>query len=304
MRTGQDFAQPAADRAGRLSARGFFTALLICGLTGSALLRGRIDRAAAAEYSPTPYVGSGETLRRFSLGYEGLLANVYWTRVIQYFGHDRMTGRSTFDLLGPLLRTTVTLDPHLLIAYRFGAIFLAGKPPSGAARPEEALDLIRRGIAANPEYWPLWQDLGFVYYWDLKDYSHAALAFEAGSRQPGAGVWMKTLAAAVAARGGEVETSRLLWSEVLRESGNETIRRGALDHLAAIQAEEDISRTNRALEVFRQRTGHPASGLADLSAAGLLPPEPTDPSGTPYVLGMDGKAALGPGSTINLDLAR
>src|SRR5215471_21176046 len=100
MRAGQDSAQPAADRTGRLSLRRLFAALLICGFAGSALLRGRIDRAAAAAYGPTQYVRSGETLRRFSLGYEGLLADLYWTRVIQYFGHERTTGRSTFDLLG------------------------------------------------------------------------------------------------------------------------------------------------------------------------------------------------------------
>ena len=287
-----------------MRSRALLTAILVVALAGTVLLRTRIDRASeAAELGPTLYVQSGETLRRFSFGYEGLMADWYWTRTVQYFGRQRIAGRSHYGLLAPLLRTTVTLDPQLLIAYRFGAIFLAEKPPSGAGRPEEALALIRRGIVANPTYWPLWRDLGFIYYWDLKDYSHAAIAFEAGSRQPGAGVWMKTLAASVSARGGELETSRLLWTEVLKEAGNETIRRGALEHLVAIRAAEDLVRIDRGLDLFRQKTGHPASRLTDLIQAGLIAERPIDPLGVPYVLGYEGSATLAPGSAINLALA-
>lgn len=285
--------------------RSLTAGVLVVALAGSVLLRGRMDRVAvAAEASPTLYVRSGDTLRRFSFGYDGLMADWYWTRTVQYFGRERLAGGSRFDLLAPLLRTTVALDPQLLIAYRFGAIFLAEKPPSGAGRPDEALALIRRGIAANPSYWRLWQDLGFIYYWDFKDYKDAALAFEAGSRVPGAGVWMKTLAASVSAKGGELETSRLLWAQVLHEAGNDTIRRGALEHLAAIQALQDMAAIDRALDLYQQRAGRPASNLEDLVRAGILRDKPLDPTGVPYRLGADRKAALGPGSTIDPALAR
>lgn len=279
--------------------------VLAAALAGSVLLRDPVDRAAAASAGESVvYVHSGETLRRFSFGYEGLLADLYWTRAVQYFGRQRLAGQGHFEQLGALLRTTVALDPQLLIAYRFGAIFLAEKPPAGAGQPEQALALIRRGIATNPGYWRLWQDLGFVYYWDLKDYKHAAGAFETGSRQPGADVWMKTLAASVAAQGGELNTSRLLWTQVLREAGNETIRRGAIEHLAAIQATEDLLAIDRALAMFQQRSGRRASDLSELVRAGILNEVPTDPGGTRYVLGPDGKATLGAGSKIDLALAR
>ena len=289
-----------------LSQRRLPALILVAALAGSGLLRNMIDHQAPAvpEFNPLVYVTSGETLRRLSLGYEGLLADIYWTRVVQYFGRERLAGNGQFDSLGPLLRVATTLDPHLLIAYRFGAVFLAEKPPAGAGRPEEALALIRRGVAANPSYWRLWQDLGFIYYWDLKDYTHAALAFEAGSRQPGADLWMKTLAASVAAQGGELETSRLLWSEVYRVGGNESIRRSAAEHLAAIEAAMEIEQLDRALILFQQRTGRPAASFNELYQAGLLAGEPVDPTNVPYALGKDGRAALGPDSKIDLNLAR
>ena len=207
-------------------------------------------------------------------------------------------------MLAPLLRVATTLDPHLVIAYRFGAIFLAEKPPAGAGRPDEALALIRRGIAANPSYWRLWQDLGFIYYWDLKDYSRAAQAFEEGSRQPGAAVWMKTLAASVAVRGGDLATSRLLWSEVYQQAGNESLRRSAAEHLEAIDAAQALAQLNKLLGEFQRRQGRLAASFAELVHAGLLARLPADPAGVPFVIGKQGRAALGAGSPIDLQLAR
>lgn len=292
-------------RAIRGTSRGTAAVVLVLALAASIALRVRLDREPAhASLSPVVYVTSGATLRRLSLGYQGLLADLYWTRAVQYFGRQKLSGTGDYHDLGQLLRITTELDPQLLVAYRFGAIFLAEKPPAGAGRPDEALALIRRGIAANPTYWRLWQDLGFIYYWDLKDYAQAASAFEAGSRQPGADLWMKTLAASVAAQGGELATSQMLWSQVYSQAGNESIRHSAQEHLAAIKAAEDIAQINQLLAAFGQRAGRPAKSIDDLVRAGMLPGRPADPSGVPYEVGADGKAALGPGSRINLSLAR
>jgi tetratricopeptide (TPR) repeat protein len=248
------------------------------------------------------YVPSGETLRRLCLGHEGLLADIYWTRVVQYFGRKRLDHSARFDLLGPLLRITTDLDPQLIIAYRFGAIFLAEKPPRGAGRPEEALQLLRRGIVANPDYWRLWQDLGFIYYWDLKDYPTAARVFLAGSEQPGAQIWMKVLAASVAGEGGALQTSKLLWSEIYREAANDTIRRSAEEHLLALHAQEQIDGLNAALAMFRSREGRVARLWDELILAGILQELPRDPSGVPYRIDEDGRAALGAGSKVDLKL--
>src|SRR5258706_13123571 len=95
-----------------------------------------------------------------------------------------------------------------------GVLFLAEPPPKGAGRPEAAVALIRRAIAANPEEWRLWHDLGFIYYWDMKDYKRASEAYAEGSRNPQAREWMKVMAARIAQEGGTGETSRFLWLQV------------------------------------------------------------------------------------------
>jgi hypothetical protein len=267
-------------------------------------LQRAIDRELAAQEDAGEllYLPSGMVLRRLSLGHEGLLADIYWTRVVQYFGRKRLSGATRYDLLGPLLRITTELDPQLVIAYRFGAIFLAEKAPAGAGQPQEALQLLRRGIVANPDYWRLWQDLGFIDYWDLKDYASAARVFRAGSERPGAQIWMKAMAASVAAQGGAAQTSRLLWSEIYRQADNETIRVSAEDHLRALQAHEEMESLNALLRKYRQTVGRPAHSFHELVTAGLLRVEPRDPSAAPYRIGPDGLTALSTGSKIDLRL--
>ena len=280
--------------------------VLILGMSFLAIVpaQQRIDQAFSTQGNSGEflYLPEGTSLRRLCLGHEGLLADIYWTRAVQYFGRKRIDQSPQFDLLGPLLRITTDLDPHLLIAYRFGAIFLAERPPRGAGKPHEALQLLRKGIVANPGYWRLWHDLGFIYYWDLKDYEAAARVYRAGSERPGAQQWMKVMAAAVATEGGAYNTSRLLWAQIYREAENEQIRRNAEEHLAAFKAQNDLGQLNLLLGDFVRREGRPASSWRDLTALGMLREVPRDPSGSPYRIGRDARAQLGPESKVDLKL--
>jgi len=248
------------------------------------------------------FLPSGKLLRQLSLGYEGLLADIYWTRAVQYFGGKRMAHSTEFKLLGPLLQITTELDPHLIIAYRFGSIFLAEKSPRGAGQPQQALALLHRGIVANPDYWRFWEDVGFVYYWDLKEYAAAARAFQAGSERPGAMQWMRIMAATVAAQGGQLATSRFLWSEIARQAGNELIRKNAEEHLMAIEALEEIAKLEAVVALYNSRQGRPAHSLQALVAAGYLRALPRDPSGAPYILAPGGRVRLNPRSSVDLGL--
>lgn len=284
--------------------RPFCWLLLIGAVLALLPVQQRIDgeRGIFGPVEDVLYMPSGKIIGGLSLGNEGLLADIYWTRVVQYFGRKQLDKDVRLDLLGALLEITTELDPHLLIAYRFGAVFLAAKPPEGAGHPEKAIELLRRGIVANPDYWRLWQDLGFIYYWDLKDYPRAVKTFEAGSRQPGAQVWMKAVAAMVAVKGGDPATSKLLWTQIYRSAENDQMRESALEHLSALRAHEQIGALNRLIGEFRSKQGRPPRSLQDIVAAGLLERLPLDPSGIPYVIGPDDQAALGSQSKIKLRL--
>ena len=244
---------------------------------------------------------SGRVLKRMSLGYETLLANIYWTRAVQYYGGKIRDRDPNFQLLWPLLDVTVTLDPHLLVAYKAGAIFLSESPPRGAGQPQLAVDFIRRGIANNPGEWRLWADLGFIYYWDMQDYEQAAAAYAQGSTLPGARDWMRVMAAKIAAEGGSRETSRFLWAQLHDTTHDPSIRKNALEHLRALAAEEQIEQLARVVARYRQDTGHDPPAWTALQSSGYLRGFPRDPAGYPYLL-ENGKVRLNPGSPIDLSL--
>jgi len=138
--------------------------------------------------------------------------------------------------LSPVELTT-HLDPQLVVAYQFGASFLAPPPPNGAGKPERAVQLMEYGIQNNPNDWKLYYDLGFVYYMNLKDYRKAADAFERGSNVPNAHPFMRLLAAQIGAACRRFDTARMLWSATYQNSQDKHIRANAVENLRALRVD-------------------------------------------------------------------
>jgi len=271
---------------------GIASALLIVLGTGSVLLLRRVDQLrTGATLEEVLYVSSPKLLKRASLGYSGLLADIYWTRAVQYYGGKVHQDARRYDLLWPLLNITTQLDPHLVPAYLFGGTFLSQKPPNGPGDPAKAIELVEYGIRNNPNDWHLYYDLGYIYY-DLKDYHGASDAFERGSRVPNAHAFLKILAAQMAQHGGELETARMLWSAAYQTSHEKNLRANAAAHLRAVQADLDVTELERLAEVYRQRTGRLPVSFTEMNTAGLVRGIPLDPLGNPYKLTSDGHVLL------------
>lgn len=238
------------------------------------------------------YIRSPKTLKRLSLGYTGLLADIYWTRAIQYFGYQHHIHSNDFHLLAPLLEITTELDPKLVPAYEFGSNFLSPKPPNGAGEPQKALALANYGVEQNPDQWRLYYNLGFLYYTEFKDYAKAADAFARGSKLPVTNEFMPILAARMAQHAGEFETARMLWSTTYQSTKDEQIRRNAVDHLRALRADEDVTQLENIVQRYKLSTGHPPRTISDLESTGLIRGTPLDPNGHPYKITSDGRVEV------------
>jgi hypothetical protein len=269
------------------------SAMLILSMAISILLLHRIDdMRTGATLEEVLFVSSPKALKRMSLGYEGLLADIYWTRAVQYFGNRHHVGASDYKLLGPLLEITTGLDPKLLVAYDYGSSFLAPKAPGGAGEPQRAIDLVKYGIAQNPNHWKLYYELGFIYYMDLKDYAGAADAFTRGSEIPNAHPFMKLLAAQMAQHAGERQTARMMWTATYQTATQGSIRANAAAHLRALQVDDDVTALENAIQSYKQKTGHLPGSFSEMQVAGILRGIPIDPLGHPYKLSSDGRVEL------------
>ncbi|MGH9514725.1 MAG: tetratricopeptide repeat protein [Terriglobales bacterium] len=266
--------------------------VLLCSMVSAAWLTRAVDRLRpTAPLQEMLYISSPKLLKRLCLGYDGLLADIYWTRTVQYFGGTHSRGGGTYKLLWPLLNITTQLDPHLIPAYEFGETFLVAKPPQGAGDPGKAIELGRAGIQNNPDDWHLYYDLAFVYY-DQKDYRDAAEAFLRGSQLPNTHPFLKIMAAQMAQHGGELNTARMMWSATLQTSHDALIRANAAAHLRAIQVDEDVTVLEQLVQKYRDRTGHFPARFSDMVSTGLIRGIPLDPRGQPYSLEAGGRVVV------------
>jgi tetratricopeptide (TPR) repeat protein len=266
--------------------------LLVC-LGASSLTLHHLDQLSSrASLEEVLYIPSPKVIKRLSLGYDGLLADVYWTRAVQYFGTKHHIASRDYHLLAPLLEITTALDPHLTVAYEFGANFLAPPPPNGADLAERAVQLVEYGIRNNPDDWQLYYNLGFIYYTELKDYAKAADAFARGSSVPGAHPFLRIMAAQMAQHSGDLQMAQMMWTTAYQSAKDPNVRANAITHLRALQVDEDVTVLEKLNSIYRDKTGHWPSSFADLQAAGLLRAFPVDPFGHTYKLAADGRVEV------------
>lgn len=274
--------------------------VLPLGFAGVWRLQPSIDAQLSAlhEEQDEVLLKSGKMMKAMSLEYSPLLADIYWTRVVQYYGSKRERRNQTLESMWPMLDLATTLDPNLIPAYRFGSTFLAEPKPAGAGQPDRAIELIQRGIRENPEYWRLYQDLGNIYFFALKDNEKASQAYWDGSKIPGAGPWMKLMAARIVERGDTRETSRYLWTEIFQSSQDQAIKENAKVHLTLLRVDDDLEHLDALFDEFAKKAGRPPRQIRDLIDAGMLPGFPADPEGFAYVVGSSGKAEINPKSPL------
>jgi hypothetical protein len=230
------------------------------------------------------YVRSGRAADRLALSFDAILADVYWLRTIQHFGRDRKSARTTdrFELLQPLLDLTTTLDPRFNIAYRFGAVFLSLDPPNGPARPDQAIALLEKGLRTSPDRWQYEFDIGFVHYWNTRDFAAAAAAFDRAAQKPGAPEWLRQLAASARIESGDRSGARRMLQELGR-SEVKFIRDAAARGVTQLDVMDLIDAMQADVETYRGRHGDYPAGWTDLQRAGLIRSVPLDPDGLPLV---------------------
>ncbi len=231
------------------------------------------------------YVTSGKLMDKIALSFDSIVADVYWVRALQHFGGERLTDRKrNFDLLYPMLDLTTSLDPGFIVAYRYGAIFLAEPEPGGAGRPDLAIQLLKKGVTERPGKWDYYLDIGFVYYWHLHDYTKAAEWFARGADLPGAPWWLKTYAGIMLVRGGDRQASRQIWQQLAQTANGEWLKQTAERRLMQLDALDTIDALTRIRDEFKRRTGKLPESWEQLIAAGWLRGVPIDPAGEPYTL--------------------
>ena len=246
------------------------------------------------------YLRSGKTADRLMLTFDALAADVYWIRSIQSYGRDLKdrSRRDRFALVQPLLDLTTTLDTHFLIAYRFGAIFLSLSPPEGPGRPDQAIALLQKGLAADPTEYRLAQDIAYVHLFHTRNYAAAAEWFERAKAMPHAPEWLGVMAALTKDQGGNRQGARRILGE-LRESPETYIRNASQRMLEQLDALDLVDAMQKIVDGFNAANGRFPSGWPELIQARLISTIPSDPERAPLWYDVvTGRVMLAPNSPL------
>lgn len=253
-------------------------------------------------YEDEDLLVSAERMRGFTMGLEGLIADWYWMRSLQYLGDKVIKGKEDVAiddlrdlnprLLYPLLDSATSMDPHFLAAYYFGAVVLP------AIDPGQAVKIAEKGIANNPREWRLYQHLGFI-YWKTGDYATAAEIYDKGASLEGTPPFMKMMAARMRTEGGSRETARRIYAEMAESSEDPRIREMAslrlleIDSMFEREALQQVADSAKAQGAdcsssrFWKEVSAKARGLRTSEGKALRfdasSGVPVDPAGVPYL---------------------
>lgn len=291
--------------------------VLVAGLGVSAALSRWLDTQRtdqAKQFAESQLYLSGPAAKRLTLAFNGLAADWYWMRSLQYVGrkivnhqdsHDgqfALSNLSSLDLrlLSSLLDVATTLDPQFIPVYEYGAMILP------EVNPDQAIALLNKGITANPASWRLHHHLGYI-YWQRREYAKASEIYAAGAQLPGAPAWMTAMSARLKADAGSRDAAREMYQRLGETSDDKTVKEMVVAHLMRLDSLEEREVITRARDEFRMRFGRcPTSWreLAPLFRGARLRIDPAngtpvDPSGVAYRLSNDGCSVdLGEGSKV------
>jgi tetratricopeptide (TPR) repeat protein len=270
--------------------------VVVLGMTSAAVLVRKIDALRPPDdpnaADESLYL-NGKTARRISLGFNGLAADWYWMRSLQYVGRKIINdnhvsidnlGLLNLKLLAPLLDTATTLDPEFLDPYEYAAIVLP------AINVDDAIRITQKGIAANPNAWRLYHHLGYI-YWQQQNYQAASEIYGRGAQLPGAPPWMEAMKAKMVAEGGSRNTAREIYRHMYEQSTDEKVKDMARKRLLQLDSLDQRDGLRKIFAAYQARTGKcPGSWreMEQLFRALRVPVDvsgaPLDPSGVPYVL--------------------
>ncbi len=213
--------------------------------------------ATPESYADSDLSLQGEKLKGYAFGAEGLIADWYWIRSLQYIGNKVQNNKdkafniedmTALDprLLYPLLDNATSLDPQFDAAYSYGAIVLP------AINKQEAIKLVEKGIENNPEKWRFYQHLGYI-YWKIENFEKAAVMYEKGSQLQDSPPYMKMMTANMKSNGGSRQTARAMYENMYNDATDPQIKESAALRILQIESLDERDAIQQVLDSYRQK---------------------------------------------------
>lgn len=177
------------------------------------------------------YLPEPEVMKIASFGYDDMVADALWLKLVLYYGENRK-GQHSLTFFEQLAKTIVTLDPYFLEGYRFPALVIS----QDMGNPEEGINFLQLGMQAMPEEWWLPFEAGFIEYVTAMNDEEAFHWFKRAADVPNAPEFPRQFAAFVGGRAGELQVSLVLYKAIAKTTSDKYQREDALKKVKQLEA--------------------------------------------------------------------
>ncbi|HTO05828.1 MAG TPA: hypothetical protein VMR86_02125 [Myxococcota bacterium] len=225
----------------------------------------------------------GHAVNVLSLGFERLVADLFWIRTVNYVG-DEVASAAHWPAAERLANLVTDTDPHFDSAYVVMASVLNGLKHD----PDAAIRLLEKGAAVS-KYWRIDFLLGFQYFMEKGDYVRGAeclqRAIDLGGPQ-----YLQFLVTRLYANAGDPDTAMQFIALRLKSEETPEVRAQLEKRLSDLWINRDLALIDAAIEAYKAKLHRDPADVRALVTAGLLPKLPRDPEGGEYAIFSDGKA--------------
>jgi tetratricopeptide (TPR) repeat protein len=252
-------------------------ALLVALGLGGYLVNQRLEgsREAAKATGDVGPLPDGKALRVLSLGFDRVVADLFWVRTVYYIGDDQSDAVG-YPEAARLADFVTDIDPGFRTVY----VVMSGAITVLQGDPDAAIELLQKGIR-HVEHWKLHFLLGFTYFVEKLDYERAAVEMQTAAEKGGP-PYLPLLASRLYADAGDPQTALAFIQARLREESNPDARDALQERYKSLWIARDLVRIDDAIEAYEETRNAMPRSIAELLEAGLLEHEPRDPAGGTY----------------------
>jgi tetratricopeptide (TPR) repeat protein len=186
----------------------------------------------------------GKVLRVLSLGFDRLVADLFWLRTVNYMGDER-ADELGYPAAADLAELVTDIDPEFRTAYSLmNTVLIVLSPQTDAA-----IALLDKGIR-HIDWWKLHFLQGFNYFYEKGDYRRGADHIRLAASKPGSPVYLARLAARLYAGAGDLETALEFVQARLAHADSEGEREGLAQRVRDLRIARDLRDLNTAIEAY------------------------------------------------------
>lgn len=224
-------------------------------------------------------VPSGQYMKVAVLGYNNVIADLYYLKAHQYVGTQEVR-KADFPQLYPIIDLVTDLDPKFLSPHFFGGLALS----LTGMHVDESILILKKAYKMDPNVWQTGFYLGFNYWYYLQEYDRAVEYTSKAASQPGAPSFLSALAANLYAESKRPDMAIDFLKNLKETTKDEDAKKDIDARIKLAEVTRDAQILEGAMEKFKNKYNKMPATLDDLVKKGIIDSIPDEPNGGYYYI--------------------